>query len=107
MINKKLSEYFRKKYFLNQRYFSIKSIMLLFNYFQKSRLYYGLPAFIDQTSAINRVYRSILYNIKILLKLAIRTNNNKLRTALGIPDIKIYLYLRLQKLKTKYEMNFN
>ena len=68
--------------------------------------YYDLPTFIDQTSSINRVYRSILYNIKVLLKLPIRTNNNKLRTALGIPDIKIYLYLRLQKLKTKYEMNF-
>ena len=39
----------------------------------------------------NRVYRSILYNIKVLLKLPIRTNNNKLRTALVIPDIKIYL----------------
>ena len=52
------------------------------------------------------VYRAILYNIKILLKLPKRTNNNKLRTALGIPDIKIYLYSRLQKLKIKYEMNF-
>ena len=106
-INKKLSEYFRKNYFLNQRYFSVKSIMLLFNYFHKSRLYYGLPAFIDQASAIKRVYRSILYNIKKLLKLPIRTNDNKLRTALGIPDIRIYLFKRLQKLKIKYEMNFN
>jgi len=43
--------------------------MLLFNYFHKSRLYYGLPAFIDQTSAVNRVNRAISYNIKILLKL--------------------------------------
>ena len=91
-INKKLSEYFRKNYFLNQRYFSVKSIMLLFNYFHKSRLYYGLPSFIDQTSAINRVYRSILYNIKVLLKLPIRTNNNKLRTALGIQILK-YIYI--------------
>ena len=39
-INKKLSKYFRKIYFLNQRYFRVKSIMLLFNYFYKSRLYY-------------------------------------------------------------------
>ena len=39
-INKKLTQYFRKNYFLNQRYFSVKSIMLLFNYFYKSRLYY-------------------------------------------------------------------
>ena len=69
-------------------------------------LYYDLPTFIDQTSAINRVYRSILYNIKVLIKLPIRTNNNKIRNALGIPDIKIYLYLRLQKFKNKYEMNF-
>ena len=53
------------------------------------------------TSVINRVYRSILYNIKLLLKLPLRTNNNKLRTALGIPDIKIYLYKRLQKLNMK------
>ena len=41
----------------------------------------------------------------MLLKLPIRTNNIKLRTALGIPDIKIYLFKRLQKL-IKYEMNF-
>ena len=106
-INKKLRDYFRKNYFLNQRYFSVKSIMLLFNYFHKSRLYYGLPAFIDQTAVINRVYSSTLYNIKIILKLPLRTNNNKLRTALDIPDIRIYLYKRLQKLKIKYEMNFN
>ena len=89
---KKLFKYFHKNYFLNQRYFGVKSIMLLFNYFHKSCLYYALPAFIDQTSAINRVYRSILYNIKILLKLPIRTNKNKPRTALGISDIK-YIYI--------------
>ena len=47
--------------------------MLLFNYFHKSRLYYGLPTFIDQTAFINRVYRSILYNIKILLKLPLNS----------------------------------
>jgi hypothetical protein len=92
-INKKLSEYFRKNYFLNQRYVSVKSIMLLFNYFHKSRLYYGLPAFIDQTSAINRVYRSILFNIKVLLKLPIRTNNNKLSTSFGYQILK-YIYLK-------------
>ena len=80
--------------------------MLLFIYYHKSRLYYVLHAFIDPTSAINGVYRSILYNIKMLLKLPLRTNNNNLRTALCIPDIKIYLYSRLQKLKIKYEMNF-
>ena len=57
-INKKLREYFFKNYFLNKIFFRVKSIMI--NYFHKSRLYYGLLSFIDQTSAINRLYRSIL-----------------------------------------------
>ena len=47
-IDKKLDEYFKKNFILNKRYFSVKSIMLIFGYFHKSRLLYGLPAFIDQ-----------------------------------------------------------
>ena len=46
-IDKKIGEYFTKNYVLNKRYFSVKSIMLIFRYFHKSRLLYGLPAFID------------------------------------------------------------
>ena len=42
MIDKKLNEYFKRNYILNKRYFSVKSIMLLFGYFHKSRLYYIL-----------------------------------------------------------------
>ena len=42
LINKKLSEYFRKNYFLNQRYFSVKSIMLLFNYFNNILILYSI-----------------------------------------------------------------
>ena len=64
-INKKLREYFRKNYFLNQRYFSVKSIMLLFNYFHKIHLYYGLTAFIEQTAVINRVYLLIKQQLLI------------------------------------------
>ena len=47
IIDKKLNEYFTRNYVLNKRYFSVKSIMLIFGYFHKSRLLYGLPAFID------------------------------------------------------------
>ena len=74
--------------------------MLLFNYFHKSRLYYGLPAFIDQASAINRVYRSILFNIKMLLKLPIRTNSERMKLALGIPDLCIFNF-KIIKIKNK------
>ena len=46
-IDKKLDEYFEKNYVLNKRYFSVKSIMLIFGYFHKSKLLYDLPAFIE------------------------------------------------------------
>ena len=81
--------------------------MLIFGYFHKSRLLYGLPAFIDQESWINRIDKVMLTNIKKLLKLPIRTNNSKLKLALGLPDLNTYLVCRLLKLKEKYEYIFN
>jgi len=52
--------------------------MLIFGYFHKSRLLSGLPTFIEQKSWIDRIDK----NIKKLLKLLIRTNNNRLKIAL-------------------------
>ena len=54
-IDKKLNEYFSRNFILNKRYFSVKSIMQIFEYFHKSRLLYGLPTFVEQKSWINRV----------------------------------------------------
>ena len=51
-IDKKIGEYFTRNYVLNKRYFSVKSIMLIFESFHKSRLLYGLEAFIEQKSWI-------------------------------------------------------
>ena len=92
-------EYFTRNYVLNKRYFSVKSIMLIFGYFHKSRLLYNLPTFIDQKSWINRINKVILTNIKKLLKLLIITNNSRLKIALGLPDLETYLVSRLLKLK--------
>ena len=107
IINKKLDEYFKKNFILNKRYFSVKSIMLIFGYFHKSRLLYGLPAFIDQKSKIERIDNIMITNIKKLLKLAKRTNTERLKIALGLPDLNTYLIQRLIKLKIKYENIFN
>ena len=43
-IDKTLKEYFGRIFLPNKRYFSVKSIMQIFGYFNKSRLLYGLPA---------------------------------------------------------------
>ena len=37
IIDKKLNEYFTRNYVLNKKYFNVKSIMLIFGYFHKSR----------------------------------------------------------------------
>ena len=106
-IDKKLKEYFSRNFILNKRYFSVKFIMHILGYFHKSRLLYGLPAFVDQKSWINRVNNIITKNIKKLLRLPQRTNNVRLKIALGIPDLCVYLISRLLRLKTKYENTFN
>ena len=66
-----------------------------------------MPAFIDQESWIKRIDKVMLTNIKKLLKLPTRTNNNRLKIALGLPDLNTYLICRLLKLKEKYEYIFN
>ena len=106
-IDKKLKEYFSRNFVLNKRNFSVKSIMQIFGYFHKSRLLYGLPAFVDQKSWINRVENIMVKNIKLLLRLPKRTNNVRLKIALGIPDLCVYLISRLLRLKIKYENVFN
>ena len=45
-------------------------------------------------------------NIKRLLKLANRTNNERLKISLGLPDLFTFLVQRLIKLKVKYEYIF-
>ena len=90
-IDKKLKEYFSRNFILNKRYFSVKSIMQIFGYFHKSRLLYGLPAFVDQKSWINRVDNIMAKNIKKLLRLPKRTNSFRLKIALGIPNLCVYL----------------
>ena len=46
-------------------------------------------------------------NIKKLLKLPLRTNTERLKIALGLPDLNIYLLQRLIRLKIKYENVFD
>ena len=48
----------------------------------------------------------MVYNIKRLLKLANRTNSERLKIALGLPDLFTFLIQRLIKLKVKNENIF-
>ena len=48
----------------------------------------------------------MISNIKKLLKLANRTNTERLKIELGLPDLYTYLVQRLIKLTIKYEKIF-
>jgi len=89
--------------------FLIKDILVfkvLIEYYHKSRFLYGLPAFAEHKSKINKVDKAMLSNIKKLLKLPTKTNNQKLKTALGLSELNLYLTKRLIKIKNKYEKTF-
>ena len=72
-IDKKIREYFTRNYVLNKRYFCVKSIMLIFGFFHKSRLLYGLPAFIEEKSWIEQNRKSNADKHKEIIKI---TNKN-------------------------------
>ena len=78
--------------------------MLIFGYFHKSRLLYGLPAFTEQKSKINRI--DMVRNIKKLLNITTRTNGLRLKITLWLPDLNTYLVQKLIKLKIKYKNVF-
>ena len=49
----------------------------------------------------------MITNNRKLLKLPIRTNNNKLKIVLGLPDLNTYLICTLLRLKEKMNYIFN
>jgi len=50
---------------------------------------------------IDRIDKVMITNFKKLLKLTIRTNNNKLKIALGLPNLNTYVICRTLKVKEK------
>ena len=79
--------------------------MLIFGYFHKSRLLYGLPAFIDQKSKIDKIDNIMIKNIKKIIKINKRINTERLKIVLGLPDLNTYLIQRLIKLKKNMKVH--
>jgi hypothetical protein len=105
-VNKKLSEYLRKNFMLNKHYFSVKSIIAVFYYFHKSRLLYGMCNYVDLQTPMLKLESSFLTGLKNILGLPINTSNDRLKLAMGIPDLKLYLKLRVMKNLEKYDRIF-
>jgi hypothetical protein len=105
-INDKLKQYIKRNFMLQQTKFSIRTLFMIFNYFQKSRMLYGMSSFCDLNTELNRIQTVFMTNFKAIMKLPISTSNVRLRVALGLSDMNTYLKCKLLKDYFKFKKIF-
>lgn len=106
MTNEKLSVYLQRNRWLLRDFFSPKSLVLIGDYFQNSRLSYGMCAFVDQTLTMSRLEATKMMLLRDILGYRHNVSNDRLRLALGLPHTEYILYPRLRKALRKYEEHF-
>jgi len=105
-IASKLKAYTSRNRMLRHTKFSVRSLILIFNYFTKSRLLYGMSAFSDIGSQIRRLQSTFMSGVKGILKLPKNTSNVRLRVVLNIPSLTTHLRLKLLKDYFKFKKVF-
>ena len=105
-VDKKLIIYIKKNQLLIKQYFSPKTLIQIANYFQKSRLIYGMASYLDLPEIVNKVERTRMRCLKSVMGSKDSTSSNRFRLALGIPLIEYELFFRAMNISKKYEENF-
>lgn len=105
-INNKLNIYVQRGKMLFRQYFTPKSLVLISNYYQKSRIIYGLSCYLDDKIIIDKVEKNAVSFIKIILDLDNGVSSDKLRLAMALPKLEHRLVISLIKNIRKYESHF-
>ena len=105
-IRDKLKVYLRKNSMLQNKYFSPFSLLLIVEYFVKSRLSYGLSCFLDVKTEMKKLNLVLLEHLKSIFKLPKNTSHKRIQMVLGEPDIHVRLAMRLLKNWHKYQAHF-
>ena len=105
-VNSKLSIYLKRNNWLIKKHFSPRSLTLISDYYQKSRLVYGMSSFLDDPYTITQVERHSVQYTKSVLGLKNCVNSRRIRLALGRPKVEHLLWLLLRKNLDKYERHF-
>ena len=103
----KVKVYLERYSWLKRTYFTPNGLMVLIEYFIKSRLLYGMSLFIDTQKNIYRLDKCMMSHMKTILGCKYNTSHEKLRLMVGEPEIKIRLALRLLKTYHKFIQHFN
>ena len=106
-INKKLYEYIKRNNWLLKKYFSPKSLLLISNYYQISRLIYGLSIYLDNERVMESIEKLRLKYFRSIINLKNNIKNNLLRLVLNLPKIEYLLFNRLLDIIDKYKIHFN
>ena len=106
-INKKLSEYLKRNHWLIKKYFSAKSLLEIANYYQISRLTYGMCIFIDEKNIMESLEKARMKYIRAIINSKDNVKSNLLRLVLCIPRLEYNLFNRLLNVVEKYEQHYN
>jgi hypothetical protein len=105
-IKGKLDKYLRKTFMLNMNYFSVKSILQIFDYYHKSRLLYGMSCFVDKKTPMIKLGSAFFGGLKGILRLHKRCETDRLQLTLGLPELSTYLLNRTVRNLDKYRRIF-
>ena len=90
-----------------KKYFSAKSLLQIANYYQISRLTYGMCVFLDEDKIMESLEKHRMKYIKSIINTKDNVKNNLLRLVLCLPRLEYNLFNRLLNVKEKYENHFN
>ena len=101
-----LEVYTRRNEWLLREYLSPKSLLLLCEYFQCSRLSYGMCTFLDDAVVMEKLEVTKMIFIRSMLKFADNISSNRFRMTVNVPKMEYDLFVRLKRVIDKYKRHF-
>ena len=100
-IKNKLNTYLDRNGMIHRKYFTPYSLIIIIEYFVKSRISYGLCCFLDNPSSMKRLEDVLARHLKSIFGLPSNTSHRRM-----LAEIKMRLAVRLLKNWHKYKENF-
>ena len=105
--SKKIEVYISRNRWLLKRYFSIKTLIQLCEYFQKSRMTYGAAVFLQLNTIVNYIDEVCYRFMRNIIGLGKGTPKSRFMLAIANGSFRNTMMIRLLKVIKKYRMHFN
>ena len=103
---KRLNVYIKRNEYLINEYFSPKTRVQLCQYFQETRLAYGMCTFLDDKLVVEKLEAIRMTFMRSIMKLASNVSTYRFRLALNLPRAEFSLFVRLEMVIRKYREHF-